>query len=394
MKLGLFGSRRSAGDLPGIVARVRAHQRTRELVQRVRPGEIALIDHVDLDRASAEALAARQVAAVVNVSPSISGRYPNLGPEVLVSAGIPLVDSVGGEVWGVVRDGDTVRLTEEGALYSPDGKVLALGTVQSMQTVSEAMVQARAGLSTQLEAFAADAAVFLRRERDLLLESVGVPNIDVPLRERPAVVAVRGREYRRELAGLRRFIKTADPVLIGVEEGADALLEFGMTPHLIVGTLDSVSDQALQCGAEVVVHVPGRGIPTGMARAQELGVEPVVFATATTTEDAAMLLADHGGASTVVSVGTQATLEEFLDQGRARMASTVMTRLRLGPKLVDARVLARLRPPRFRWAAFWLVLVTLAAIAVAAAAIVTPQHLGTGFWHDVWHHVQHWWHRL
>ena len=351
--------------LPGLHARARLDRRTKRLTPRIKPGEIAVIDHVDIDRVSADALVACKVGAVVNAAPSTSGRYPNLGPEILIAAGIPLLDSVGDTVFGELKDGDEVRL-DGATLYAGD-RVLATGTRQDAESIGVSMEQAREGLTTQLEAFAANTMEYLLKERDLLLDGVGVPEIRTRIAGRHALIVVRGYDYREDLRMLRPYVREYRPVLIGVDGGADAIVEEGWTPDLIVGDMDSVSDQTLRCGAEVVVHAYADGRAPGLPRVQDLGVEATVFPAAGTSEDVAMLLADEAGATLIVAVGTHATLVEFLDKGRAGMASTFLTRLRVGGKLVDAKGVSRLY--RHRISSWSLVLLVLSTFVTMAAAI-------------------------
>jgi uncharacterized membrane-anchored protein len=329
------------------------------------------------------------VSAVVNVAPSISGRYPNLGPEVLLAAGVPLLDNVGSDIFSHVREGDRLRVNED-TVYSDDGRVVAKGDAQTFESVSAAMAEARAGLAVQLEAFASNTMEYLRRERDLLLDGVGVPAIKTSLEGRHALVVVRGYDYRQDLATLRSYIRDYRPVLIGVDGGADALIEVGLKPDIIVGDMDSVSDSALRCGAEIVVHAYRDGSAPGLQRVQELGIEPVVFPAAGTSEDVAMLLADDKGASLIVAVGTHATLVEFLDKGRAGMASTFLTRLRVGGKLVDAKGVSRLYRSRIRLSTL-VMLIVATIVAFVAALFVTPGgHLYRELYGTDWHHFVHW----
>jgi uncharacterized membrane-anchored protein len=370
VKIATLRRPRSGDRPPGVVGPARLDRRTKRLTKRLRPGDIAVVDHVDIDRVGAEALVAARVAAVVNVAPSISGRYPNLGPEVLLAAGVPLLDAVGSDVFDRVRDGDVVRLLDD-TVYAADGSVVAKGELQTAETVASATAEARAGLAVQLEAFAANTMEYLKRERDLLLDGIGVPDIRTALEGRHVLVVVRGYDYRQDLVTLRHYIREYKPVLIGVDGGADALLEEGLKPHLIVGDMDSVSDAALRCGAEIVVHAYRDGTAPGLVRVQELGIEPVVFPAAGTSEDVALLLADHKGAMLIVAVGTHATLVEFLDKGRAGMASTFLTRLRVGGKLVDAKGVSRLY--RTRIPGYTLALLIVAAIVTFAVAMaITP----------------------
>jgi uncharacterized membrane-anchored protein len=393
MRIATLRRSRTGDRPPGVIGTARLDRRTKNLTKRLRPGDIAVIDHVDLDRIAAEALVRCGVAAVVNVAPSVSGRYPNLGPEVLLTAGIPVIDDVGPDVFSQLRDGDRVRVHDD-TVYAMDGTILAKGQGQDPDTLASAMAEARAGLAVQLEAFASNTMEYLRRERDLLLDGVGVPDIRTEIDGRHALVVVRGYDYRQDLAALRPYIREYRPILIGVDGGADALREFGLKPDIIVGDMDSVSDETLRCGAEVVVHAYRDGNAPGLSRVQELGIEPVVFPAAGTSEDVALLLADDKGASLIVAVGTHATLVEFLDKGRAGMASTFLTRLRVGGKLVDAKGVSRLYRSRIRIGTL-LMLLFATVIAFVVAFTVTP---GGQLYREIfgadWHHFTHWLHGL
>ena len=371
MRIPLVGPRPEPAAGPGVTGTARVDQRTKNLTKRLRPGEVAVIDHLDIDKVAADALVACRPAAVVNASPSISGRYPNLGPEILVAAGIPLLDGAGAAVMAL-RDGSPVRVGDDG-VWSGD-RLVAPGKWQDKASITAAMEQARAGLSSQLEAFVANTMELLRTERDLLLDGVGVPEIDTDLADRHVLIVVRGYHYREDLATLRPYIREYRPVLIGVDGGADAILEDGYLPDLVVGDMDSVSDRALTCGAEVVVHAYRDGRAPGLDRVRSLGISPVVFPATGTSEDIAMLLADEKGASLIVAVGTHQNLIEFLDKGRAGMSSTFLTRLRVGGKLVDAKGVSRLYRQRVSNSQLVVLVVAgLLALAVALAATKAGQ---------------------
>jgi uncharacterized membrane-anchored protein len=365
MRIGTVRRGRAHEAGPGTAGTVRLDRRTKNLTKRLRPGDIAVIDHVDIDRVSADALVGCKVAAVVNAAPSISGRYPNLGPEILINAGIPLLDDVGKDVFAKVKEGAEVRL-DGGRLVDGEGTVLAEGTEHDAATVAAAMAEAKAGLSVQLEAFAANTMEYMKRERALLLDGVGVPDVTTSIEGRHVLVVVRGYDYKEDLHALRSYIRDYRPVLIGVDGGADALVEAGYSPDMIIGDMDSVSDDVLRSGAEVVVHAYADGRAPGLARVQDLGVEAITFPAAATSEDIAMLLADEKGATLIVAVGTHATLVEFLDKGRGGMASTFLTRLRLGGKLVDAKGVSRLYRSRISTTAL-VVLVIAAFVAIGSA---------------------------
>ena len=349
----------------------RLGKRTKDLTKRLRPGEIAIIDHEDIDRVAAEALVEREPAAVLNVAASTSGRYPNAGPRILVDAGIMLVDSLGDEVFEGIRDGETITVQEGRVRIGED--LIAAGTAQDDATIAASQEAAREGLSEQLELFAENTMEYMLRERDLLLDGIGAPEVTTRLDGRPVLIVVRGYHYKEDLATLKPFLRENRPVIIGVDGGADAVLEAGFRPDMIIGDMDSVSDRALRGGSELVVHAYRDGRAPGMERLAALGIEDgaIAFPASGTSEDIAMLLADEKGASVIVAVGTHGTLEEFLDKGRAGMSSTFLTRLRIGSKLVDAKGVSRLY--RQRISTFQLVLLALAGLAALAVALwATP----------------------
>jgi uncharacterized membrane-anchored protein len=383
-----FPSRQSTGAaMPGLSGTVRADRRTSAVVRRVRPGDIAVIDHLDLDRAHAEALVDAGAAVVVNAAPFISGRYPNLGPELLAKSGVVLVDNVGADVFRVVSEGSTVRVYD-GQLFRGD-QLLASGKVLDTDEIADRMNDARSGLATQLQSFTHNTTEFLRREQDLLLHGQGVPQLRTRLAGRPAVIVVRGYDYRADLRRLRRFIREQRPVLIGVDGGADALIEAGHRPDLVVvgeaglapgdpGDGGSrISDTALRHAREVVLHGDRSGRTIGSDRLDRIGVRTRPLSASGTTEDVAMLVADSCGAALVVAVGTHATLDEFLDRQRSGLASTFLTRLRLGPRLVDSKAVHQLYSGRVRlWHLALVLLAGLVALAVAIGA--TP--VGEQWW--------------
>ncbi|MER7429616.1 putative cytokinetic ring protein SteA [Nonomuraea rubra] len=360
---------RKVEGLPGVTAVARIDRRTKRLTKRLQPGEIAIIDHVDVDRVSAEALVACGAAAVVNVASGISGRYPNLGPQILLDNGVPFVDNANQELFERIKDGDVVRVCE-GVVYLDDD-VVGKGEQQSLETVESAMAEARAGLAVQIEAFAVNTMEYVRGEGKLLIDGVGVPEIRTPMEGRHVLIVVRGYHYKEDIATLRPYIREYRPVLVGVDGGADALLEAGYLPDVIVGDFDSVSTKALTCGAELVVHAYRDGRAPGLERVHQLGREAVIFPATGTSEDIAMLLADDKGAELIVAVGTHGTLEEFLDKGRSGMASTFLTRLIIGSKLIDAKGVSRLYRSRITTSQLLLLVIT-ALITMGVALGLSP----------------------
>ena len=368
--------RKRDSDTPpvnGNVGIARIDSSTKTLVKRLQPGDIAVIDHLDIDRVSAEGLVACAPAAVLNAAPSSSGRYPNLGPGILLEAGIPLIDDLGQDIMSLT-EGREIRIVDA-TIFDGD-KIIAEGELQTEESIALKMEEAREGLAVQLEAFAANTMDYLRRERELLLDGVGVPDVKTEIDGRQVLIVVRGYHYKEDLVTLRHYVREYRPVLIGVDGGADAILESGWQPDMIVGDMDSVSDKALLCGAEIVVHAYRDGNAPGIARVENLGIMPVVFPATGTSEDVAMLLADDKGAELIVAVGTHATLIEFLDKGRAGMASTFLTRLRVGSKLIDAKGVSRLYRERISNVQLTLlVLAGLLALSVAIASTAAGQTL-------------------
>jgi uncharacterized membrane-anchored protein len=360
---------RSRPELPGLSGTARVDRRTEALLRRIKPGEIAVLDQIDLDRATADALVAARVAAVVNAAPSISGRFPTLGPEVLLAAGIPLLDSAGPDVLAAVPDGARIRL-HEGAVHLGE-KEVARGTEQTADAVADALADAKSGLSHQLEAFAANTIEFMQRERSMLLDGVGVPDVEVDLAGRQVLVVAAGYDHVADLARLKNYIREYKPVLVGVGAGADALLAAGHTPQLIVGDPGEVSAEALGSGADVVVPAFADGHAPGLHRVQDLGAGAVTFPSSANPEDLALLLVAHHGAAVVVTVGYGGSMAEFLDRRRAGgNASTFLTRLRVGGALVDGRVIAALYRSRISAGAV-LLMVVAAGVAIGAALLVS-----------------------
>ncbi len=355
-------------DLAGLTATARLDGRTKNLTKRLKPGDIAIINHSDLDRVAADALIRCQVAAVVNAAPSISGRYPNLGPQLLIEAGIPLIDDVGPDLFEQVREGQQVRLDGE-TLYLAE-VAIAKGTRQTADSVAADVAAAKEGLAEQLRAFVTNTFEYISRDSELLVEGIRLPSLKTSIAGRHALIVARGYRYHEDLQALRSYIREFRPVIIGVDGGANALIEAGYWPNMIIGDMDSVSDKALKSGAEIVVHAYRNGHAPGLPRVQDLGLPSVTCPADGTSEDVAVLLADVAGASLIVTVGMRFGLVEFLDKGRSGMASAVLTRLRVGDKIVDAKGVSRLYQSRI--AAKSLILLVIAALLPVIALIATP----------------------
>jgi len=362
-------SRRRRKNGAGIAGVARVDRRTKDLLHRIRPGEIAVVVHEDLDQVSATELVERGAAAVVNCRRSVSGRYPNNGPFVLAHAGVPLVDDVGDGILDVVREGDEIRV-DGGEVFAGD-VLVASGLLLTGDALSRVMAEAYQGMGDSLEQFARNTMEYLQVERDLVLRGEGLPPVRTAIAGRHAVVVVRGRHFRDDLRTLRGYIADVKPVLIAVDGAADALLEEGWTPDVIIGDMDSVTSDALTGGAELVVHAYPDGRAPGLARVEALGVDAHVFPSAGTSEDIALLLAHEHGAELIVAVGAHDNLVEFLDKGRAGMASTFVVRLRVGPRLVDAKGVNLLYTSRVGTRDM-VVLVGSALVAMLVAGFASP----------------------
>jgi uncharacterized membrane-anchored protein len=353
--------------------RVLKDRRTKNLTKRLKPGDIALIHHADLDSTAARALIECEVRGVVNAAQSITARYPNRGPIELVNAGIPLLDQVGDAAFDAVVEGRQGRLIEN-RLQFEDGASFP-GVLLDRAAVEAAMAAASNNLSAELDRFARNTLHYLDNEKEMLVGAIAPPRLRTRFTDRHVMIVVRGEGYKQDLAMLTDYLRDMHPIFLAVDGGADALLDARIRPDVILGDMDSVSDAALRCGAEIVVHGyaegDARGAP-GLERVRTLGLEATVFCCPGTSEDVAMLLADELGAKLIVAVGTHFSLVDFLDKGRGGMASTFLTRLRIGSKLVDAKGIARLWTRQHPRVGEIALILFAAATPIAAALVLSP----------------------
>ena len=327
-----------------IVGTARLGARTKHLVKRLHPGDVAVIDHVNVDRIAAEELIACGVSGVVNASPSSDGKYPNAGPLMLARAGIRLIDAPDSPVFDLIRDGQQLTLDGDGRVFVGTDEVLR-GRVLTVPDLEAQLAAQRERIDEVLAEFAENTVEHVRQETDILTGSIDFPPTRVSFRDRHVLIVVRGERHRRDLKALRTYIRNVRPLIVAVDGGADGVLEAGLRPDMILGDMDSASDAALGCGAELVVHAYPDGRAPGEARLQEMNLPHKVVPAAGTSEDVAMLMAHEKGADLIVSVGAHFNLIEFLDRKRGGMSSTFLTRLRIGEKLVDAKGVSRLYRP-------------------------------------------------
>ena len=369
------------GPITGVA---KVDRRTKALVKRLGPGDIAVINHEDLDRVAAETLVDAAPLAVINAAASISGRYPNLGPLLLCQAGIPLVDAVGDEVMEAIHEGAPVTVDGDRVLLGSE--VVATGVRQTTTTVDAAIDGARANMGPELERFAENTVEYIRQEIELLTGDLEVPELQCDIAGRHVLIVVRGINYKEDLSLLRQsgYLGGEKPVVIGVDGGADAVLELGVVPDMIIGDFDSVSEHALRCGAQLIVHGYTDGRAPGAKRLDDLGLPYTVFSAPGTSEDVAMLLAHQEGAELMVAVGTHNSMVEFLDKGRAGMASTFLVRMKVGDALVDAKGVSRLYRSSVRTIDLvWMILAAVFTLIVALMLSEPVRLVLRAFWRSL-----------
>ncbi|WP_031515129.1 putative cytokinetic ring protein SteA [Desulfofalx alkaliphila] len=347
----------------------RLDRRTKNLVKRLQPGDIAVINHHELDKVAAQSLAGVKVKAVINAAPSLSADYPNLGPLTLLDSGIPLIDDVGEDLFELLAEGDKIEIINDEIYHG--GKLIAKGKLLDREYVCNVMEQSKKNVNATLYKFVQNTLDYAHNEIDLICKDLPIPKVNVDFNNRHTLIVVRGHNYKEDLAAIKSYIDEVKPVLIGVDGGADALLEFGHQPDIIIGDMDSISNSALKCGAELIVHGYPDGRAPGLERVQNLGLKAQVFAARGTSEDIAMLLAYEKGTDLIVAVGTHSNMLEFLEKGRKGMASTFLVRLKVGSILVDAKGVNKLYKNPLK--ARYLAQVVLAAmVPLAVVMVIAP----------------------
>src|ERR1700740_43850 len=376
---------------PGLTGTARVDRNIDRLLRRVCPGDIVVLDVLDLGRIPADALVDAEIAAVVNASPSVSGRYPNLGPEVLMANGVTLIDETGPEVFKKIKDGAKVRLYN-GGVYSGDRRLIH-GTERTDQEIAELMQEGKTGLVAHLEAVAGHTIGFIRSESPLCIDGIGIPDVDVDLRRRHVLVVADEDHAADDLKSLKPFIKEYQPVLIGVGTGAEVLRKAGYRPQLIVGDPSELSTEVLKSGAQVVLPADADGHAPGLERIQDLGVGAMTFPAAGSPTDLALLLCDHHGAALLVTAGHSANIETFFDRSRQQSnPSTFLTRLRVGEKVVDAKAVAPLYHNRISGGAIALLILTMLITVIVALWVSRTDTLVLHWAVEYWNHFTVWAH--
>jgi uncharacterized membrane-anchored protein len=366
----LRSNRNGRQTQPGHVhGTARLGKRTKDLVKRLDSGDVAVIDHRNLDRIAAEELIASGVRAVINVSPSSDGSYPNVGPLTLVRAGVPLIDVEDRALFDRLSDGDPLVLDRGRVRVA--GRVVAEGRQLEADDLARELDEQRRRIDSALHAFTENTMAHIREEGELLSGTIDFPETRTIFRDRHALIVVRGTDHMKDLRALRAYIRDVRPVLVGVDGGGDAILKEGLRPDLVLGDMDSAREETLRSGAELIVHAYPDGRAPGAERLSKLGLEHTVVPAAGTSQDVAMLLASEKGASLIVSVGAHFNLTEFLDKQRSGMSSTFLTRLRVGETLVDAKGVSRLYNPGLGLAQMALFF-GVAALLLIVVVLTTP----------------------
>ncbi|GAA0351114.1 putative cytokinetic ring protein SteA [Bacillus horti] len=326
--------------------------KTKKLVQYIPPQSIAVIQHKDIDELAAKALIYRKVKAVVNIRTSMSGEYMSSGTSLLLKQGIPVFDVLSyGEETGKnkelknyiseqLRHGEVCIINDLYLYKLQNGRSVQLAKLLKYTEEIIQLKRSEADLNSlnQLQQFAENTLFYAKRDMEDILKPILLPNIHTLIENKHVVVVTRGKGYLEDLLAIRPYIERYSPVLIGVDGGADALLDCGLTPDLIIGDMDSVSSSALQSGAELVVHTYANGRGPGVEEMSSNGVNQYVsFPCLGTSEDAAYLLAYEAGAEKIVAIGSHTSMHDFLEKGREGMGSTFLIRLKIGNKLVDGK---------------------------------------------------------
>ena len=339
-----------------VQAPIKVDRKTKRLAKRLTGGEIAVINHIDIDEVAANSLIEGKVKLVINASKSISGRYPNKGPGILTENNVLIVDNVGEDLFHELKEGQIIEIID-GKIYR-DGILLGQGDVLDRKEVDVRIKKAYENIAVELDRFIDNTIEYAKKEKGFILGDVEIPHVKTKYKNRHVLIVVRGQDYKQDLSTILSYIEEMKPILVGVDGGADALLEFGYTPDVIVGDMDSVSDEALKKAKEIVVHAYTDGRAPGLKRVQDLGLDAIVFPAPGTSEDIAMLIAYEYKAELIVALGTHSNMIDFLEKGRKGMASTFLVRLKIGSKLIDAKGVNLLYRSKLKMKYIWALIVT------------------------------------
>lgn len=361
-------------ELPGLHGVLRDCTASGRGLKRLREGDIAVIDAPDITRQLSQRILAAKPAAVINLARFTTGAVPNFGPLMLLDADILLVEGAGVELSQGMRDGKRARILEDGAIAHGE-KTIGSGAVVTRAMAEERFGEAQEGLVDHMEAYFGNTIQFIHSEAPLLIDGLGIPDTGVDLHGKKVLIAAPGNNHRNQIKLLRNFIREYEPVIIGVDDAADTLVELGHTPDLIVGNPANIGADTLRSGARVILPAEPDGHAIGLERIQDLGIGAMTFPAATDSAiDLALLLADYHGAELIVNAGTALDLDAIFADSPQAAPAALLTRTKVGAKLVDAQAIANLYTVRSGGGLAWLW--ALLGVLVAIAAIVLI--VGTG----------------
>ncbi|MDK2799899.1 MAG: hypothetical protein PWP27_1410 [Clostridiales bacterium] len=359
---------------------IRKGKKTKDLVKLLNTDNIPVICHEDLDEVAAYSLLETKIKAVINCNRSISGRYPTKGVKLLLQNGITVLDNLGEEFFQYVQQNDLLEIKNSN-LFINGRQYNKKPTILNEEIVNGLIESSYKNFSKELEKFIDNTLEYAYKEKDIILKDIDTSFIKTNIENRHVLIVVRGCNYKQDLQTIKGYIKDFRPVLIGVDGGGDALLEFGLTPDIIVGDMDSVSDACLKKCKEIIVHAYPDGKAPGMKRINKLGLKAKLFPFTGTSEDVAMIIAYEKKADLIVAVGTHSNIIDFLEKGRKGMASTMLTRLKIGAKLVDAKGVSKLYSNKLKLSYCIPVLVSALIPIIAVIRIYIPIQILLNIFH-------------
>ena len=357
-------------DLPGLQGTLRDCTATGRGYMRLRAGDIAVVDAPDISRQEAQRLIDAQPAAVVNLAQFSTGAVPNFGPHMLLESGTLLIEGAGEELRQGLKDGKKARVTDDGRIHLGD-RAIGAGTVVTAASAEASFTEAQRSLVDHMEYFFGNTIQFIHSEAPLLLDGLGIPDTGATIEGRKVLVVSPGEGHRNQVKLLRNFIREYSPVIIGVDSAADTLVELGYQPDLIVGNPAGIGADTLRSGARVVLPADPDGHAVGLERIQDLGIGAMTFPTAAdSATDLALLLADYHGAQLIVNAGSRFDLNGVFADAEGATPSALLTRTKVGPKLVDATAISDLYNVGSGRGLAWLWAILGLLVAVAAIILV------------------------
>jgi uncharacterized membrane-anchored protein len=309
---------------------------TKELIKNLEPIDIPVIYHEDIDEVAAYSLLNKKVKAVINCKKSLTGKYPAKGANILIKKGVIILDNLGEDFFNSIKSKDYINIIGKG-LYINNNIYSDNITVLNEWNINQMIQKSNTRFNTELKNFINNTLEYAEKEKDIFVDPVIFPPISLEIANKQVLIVARGNDYINDLKTIKKYIEVKKPVLIGVDGGGDGLLSIGYTPDIIIGDMDSVSDECLYKTKEIIVHAYINGYAPGMGRIKKLGLKAKIFPFPGTSEDVAMLLAYENNAELIVAIGTHSNAIDFFEKGRNGMASTMLVRLKIGSKLIDAK---------------------------------------------------------